>query len=1137
MKKIAKKLLCLVLVLMMAMPIIVLPASAEEDGLVHNYADVNDGDLIYDVDFTGTADYWVPSTPWGGMILSDVTENSITLTPKSNTDRQSGLFGEALPNENDKSSNSKFRMNQSAYTVTFTLTAEDANQEIGFFPDWNSGFVINPGQNRFKYVKGYVAGKNSNKQNINFTETVFDYVNYEGDTGDAALTQTYAIEIKDEGSNTEQNDHSQFKYNITTYNLYVSQNGKWLKIFSFEQYPEKATLIKNSLKWGSGDWEFVLRLYRDYYKEDENKTDSDISRAEDPNQHGDMTVSDMNVYKGLAVNGIKAPTPYDYAENGDLLYTANFEGDSRYDPSNETAAANAGYNWVCDNITATVDTQDSGKATFKVTSKANTAWGADIDDLPLGEGYSYTIKFKVSCADNEKPIGLLFDGTHGGHFYAHKARIQRNGSALTGHSWVNYTEKTEQEYVIEINGDDTTFALYVKGEDGKWSKLDDGTPKEDPPAFFRDRLGLYFYGYYLTEVTVSDVRVYKGVSVVGADNYALEADGALLYTADFEGDSRWAPSAETAAANAGYNWPCDNITATTNTFDTGKATIKVTSKKNTAWGADIDDLPLGSGYSYTIKFTLTLESEAAALGVMFDGHHNTYVKYESGTLKARLQKNGSKLNNKDYVSFGGTLEDQEYIIEVDGDASTFAAYYKNSEGIWTLIDQNNMSTDTRDSLGLYFYGYATGEATVSNVLVYKGISVVETENAAGGSSGENPDDSSIYDQAEDGELLYEADFSGADDCYKPSNAAAAANAGYNWTCENITATVDTQDSGKVSVVTTTGNTAWGADIDTLPLGEGYSYTIKFSVTVADNNKPIGLLFDGHHGAYVYSVKGRLQKNGSALSGHSYKNYTASLAEQEYAIEVNGAEASFAVYYKNSEGRWEKIDEGDMTSDTRNRLGIYLYAYHATQATVSNVLVYKGLSRVAYENGVFASPSLIAGAAVRLDDPTGLRFTGIVGKDYFDALKEQYGENVTLGMLITPTDYLNGIEFTKAALDAADITGVKYLEIDATTVLTDGNYYKVNCAIVNINSKNYERAFSAILYIKANGEIIEYSNYSEENNSRTVKYIAEEAYKDLEDVQGTVKNGLTYSNPVVVGDVTKYSPYTEEQRGTLASFFQ
>ena len=186
-------------------------------------------------------------------------------------------------------------------------------------------------------------------------------------------------------------------------------------------------------------------------------------------------------------------------------------------------------------------------------------------------------------------------------------------------------------------------------------------------------------------------------------------------------------------------------------------------------------------------------------------------------------------------------------------------------------------------------------------------------------------------------------------------------------------------------------------------------------------------------------------------------------------------------------------------------------------------------------------SLESGAAVRMDEPTGLRFTGYVNKGYVDALKTAYGEeNVKLGMLITPTDYLEEIEFTKAALDAADIEGVKYLEIDATTILTDGNYYKINCAIVEILKANYNRDFSAILYVKVvSGQTATYtySAYNENENSRNVAEVAELAFGDLADENGTVKNGLTYSNPVVVGDVTKYSPYTEEQRGTLANFFQ
>ena len=185
-------------------------------------------------------------------------------------------------------------------------------------------------------------------------------------------------------------------------------------------------------------------------------------------------------------------------------------------------------------------------------------------------------------------------------------------------------------------------------------------------------------------------------------------------------------------------------------------------------------------------------------------------------------------------------------------------------------------------------------------------------------------------------------------------------------------------------------------------------------------------------------------------------------------------------------------------------------------------------------GTAATVGLESGAAVRMNDPTGLRFTGFANKNYVDGLKAQYGEdNVKMGMLITPTDYLaNTTEFTKAALDACTaISGVKYLEIDAETVLEDGNNYVVNCAIVNILEANYNRSFSAVLYIKVNGEIVEYSAFNELFNSRSVAAVAEAAYYDVKS-----EADATYANEVSVDGVTMYSPYTEEQRNTLYGFF-
>ena len=261
-----------------------------------SYADFADGGLIYKVNFNGTADFWSPAQGWSGMDATASDDgNSVALTPTYSeaayvTFTEASVWGAELPAESDKNADGKFRMLQSAYTVVFTLNAEDEAQEMGLLLDWNTGFAITPGMDSFRYVKGKQA------------ETVFTGT-YEGTK---ALTQTYAIEIKDEGTATNINDHTTFSYNCTVYNLYVVQNGEWVKIFSLEDSTENAQKLKDALNWGSGDWEFVLRMFRD---------------GLDENQINAMTISDMSVYKGLAIaeHDLVVPEPPENADAADTV--------------------------------------------------------------------------------------------------------------------------------------------------------------------------------------------------------------------------------------------------------------------------------------------------------------------------------------------------------------------------------------------------------------------------------------------------------------------------------------------------------------------------------------------------------------------------------------------------------------------------------------------------------------------------------------------------------------------------------------------------------------------------------------------------------------------------------------------------
>ena len=229
-------------------------------------------------------------------------------------------------------------------------------------------------------------------------------------------------------------------------------------------------------------------------------------------------------------------------------------------------------------------------------------------------------------------------------------------------------------------------------------------------------------------------------------------------------------------------------------------------------------------------------------------------------------------------------------------------------------------------------------------------------------------------------------------------------------------------------------------------------------------------------------------------------------------------------YNGKEGHVHEIDMKDVTAKYIV-IAVSELVYGADEATVSEVVV-KG-----------TSPKLMLedGASVRMSTPTGIRFTGYANKNYVDALKTETNE-VTLGMLITPTEYLSNVDkFTKEALDNCnDITGRKYLEIDATTVLTDKDDYKINCAMVNVLKYNYDREFSAILYVKVTeGDTTEYiySAYNKANNSRSIAYVASVA---LADVKDAADSSYKYAVTVVTGE-TKYSPYSDEDRATLESF--
>ena len=460
--------------------------------------------------------------------------------------------------------------------------------------------------------------------------------------------------------------------------------------------------------------------------------------------------------------------------------------------------------------------------------------------------------------------------------------------------------------------------------------------------------------------------------------YAEAADGELLYKANFNGDDRWQPSKENGSALCDRgDVTSDNLTVTPDSADSTKANFTASASGHNFWGGKIEGLSIGEGFNYTVKFTLNATASKEGFGVLVDGYTGVYVN--SG--KGRIQKTTNKLSGHDYINYSGSKTNQEFAVEVDG--MTISLYVKLADG-WTKIDSATLTEYQNTNLCLNFYIYNAINTDMSNLEVYKGLAAAnlvndapttpETPTPEEPTPEETPVDPTYYNSAAESAELYKANFNG-DEYWNPSSEYAEANAGWNWTNSvNMTVTPNAENSAKATVMLSQqGNAAWGADLKHLPLGQGFNYTIKFTVT-RDANVPIGLLFDGTYGAYFYAQKARAQRNGSANSGHSYIDYdilnegnaailglspsTDSPSVQEFAIEVNGDETSYNFYVKDRDGRWLLIDSArtkDEEGFFNNHLCLYFYSYFVTQVDVSDLTVYKGMSLLSAENALLPEP--------------------------------------------------------------------------------------------------------------------------------------------------------------------------------------
>ena len=151
------------------------------------------------------------------------------------------------------------------------------------------------------------------------------------------------------------------------------------------------------------------------------------------------------------------------------------------------------------------------------------------------------------------------------------------------------------------------------------------------------------------------------------------------------------------------------------------------------------------------------------------------------------------------------------------------------------------------------------------------------------------------------------------------------------------------------------------------------------------------------------------------------------------------------------------------------------------------------------------------------NPTGIRFSGIVDKSYYDALVATYGENnVKVGVLIAPT----------GANGSADFTGEGTVKVKASGVEADGDGYRFSGVLSGIAEKDYSTAnYSAAAFVEVRGTVL---RTAEASKSATIVTAAETSLNDL-----TAKRDDRHTYSVTVDGQTKFSPFNSRQREIIS----
>ena len=181
-------------------------------------------------------------------------------------------------------------------------------------------------------------------------------------------------------------------------------------------------------------------------------------------------------------------------------------------------------------------------------------------------------------------------------------------------------------------------------------------------------------------------------------------------------------------------------------------------------------------------------------------------------------------------------------------------------------------------------------------------------------------------------------------------------------------------------------------------------------------------------------------------------------------------------------------------------------------------------------------AMLSGASVRtVEDAPGLRFIAKLSKSDYDAMISM-GASVETHMLLVPTEYYRNT-YGYVTLEALAESGYTDFDdqISSEWYTTTDNFYYYTGSVSNIAAADFMKEYSAVAYINVTmpdgNTFTLYTDYSEENNSRTVYDVAFKAYND----RTTIKGYEGYGNKVSYDGIRTYSPYKKGKLEIIKSF--